>query len=113
MGTGPLMTALQRKSMADYKKVERKNILEMRNRAVSTDRPSSGGTPIDSSELRLSASVNAAGDTFGYTKDYAPHVEFGHRTAWGGYVPGQYYLRTNVKLQQPIFRKDLVDEMRK
>jgi len=112
-GIEPLAEALKRKSETDFQKVERKNILAIRNRAVSSSNPSSGGTPVDSNELRLSASVNAEGNVFGYTKDYAPHVEFGHRLIWGGYVPGQYYLRTNVNIQQPIFKQDLIDEMRK
>lgn len=117
MGIEPLASSLLKKSEADYKKVQTKNLLEMRNRAVSTDKPSRGGTPVGKyvggGELRLSAHVNAEGGTFGYTKDYAPHVEYGHRTVNGGYVPGQYYLRTNVNIQQPILRKDLIDEMRK
>lgn len=113
MGIEPLANALKRKSETNFKKVERKNILELRNRAVSSSSPSSGGTPRDTGELRLSASVNSEGDTFGYTKDYAPHVEYGHRTRGGGYVPGQYYLRANVNIQQPIFKNDLVEEMRK
>lgn len=117
MGIESLATALKKKSETDYRKVERKNIFQMRNRAVGSGDPSKGGTPRDSGELRLSATVNAAGDTFGYTKDYAPHVEFGHRLVIGGrvigYVPGQYYLRSNVNIQRPIFREDLINEMRK
>lgn len=112
-GIDSLAEALKRKSEADYKRIERKNLLEMRNRAVKSDKPSQGGTPVDSSELRLSATVSADGGVFGYTKDYAPHVEFGHRTVGGGYVSGQYYLRTNTNIQQPIFKNDLVEEMRK
>lgn len=113
LGIEDLAEALKEKSETDYRKVERKNILEMRNRAVSSSSPASGGTPVDTSELRLSASVSSGGDVFGYTKDYAPHVEYGHRLVGGGYVAGQYYLRTNVNIQQPIFRKDLIEEMRK
>lgn len=113
LGIEDLADELKQKSEADYKRVERKNILEMRNRAVSSSSPASGGTPVDTSELRLSASVGGGGSVFGYTKDYAPHVEYGHRLAGGGYVAGQYYLRTNVNIQQPIFRQDLLAEMRK
>lgn len=112
-GIDSLADGLQKKSQSDFDRVQRKNLLEMRNRAVSSSQPSSGGTPVDSSELRLSAHVNAEGDVFGYTKEYAPHVEFGHRTVGGGFVPGQYYLRTNVNIQQIIFKNDLVEEMRK
>lgn len=113
MGVEDLAIALKRKSILDFKRVEKKNVLQMRNRAVGSQNPSKGGTPVDTSELRLSASVSPDGSTFGYTKDYGPHVEFGHRTAWGGYVPGQYYLKANVNIQRPIFKNDLVKEMRK
>ncbi|MEK3887453.1 hypothetical protein [Bacillus sp. FSL K6-3431] len=111
-GTEQLAEALRKKSETDFRKVERKNVLELRNRAVRSSSPSSGGTPVDSSELRMGASVSPDGSSFGYTKDYAPHVEFGHRTTNGGYVPGQYYLRSNVNIQKPIFRQDLTDKMR-
>lgn len=113
LGLEDLANELKRKSETDYRRVEKKNLLEMRNRAVSSDDPSRGGTPVDTSEMRLSASVSPDGSVFGYTKDYAPHVEFGHRLKNGGYVAGQYFLQTNVTIQQPIFRKDLLEEMRK
>lgn len=112
MGIETLAKELERKSETDYRKVEAKNLLEMRNRAVTSKSPSNGGTPVDTSELRQSASVNLNNGVFGYTKDYAPHVEFGHRTADGGYVPGQYYLQANVNIQQPIFRQDLIQKMK-
>lgn len=113
LGAEALANALRRKNETDYRKIEQKNLLEMRDRAVKSSEPSKGGTPRDTGELRLSASVNADGNVFGYTKDYAPHVEYGHRTVTGGYVRGQYYLRTNTNIQRPIFRKDLVEGMRK
>lgn len=117
LGTKALADALKAKNEQDYRKVERKNILQMRNRAVKSSNPSQGGTPVDTSELRKSASVSSDGTTFGYTKDYAPHVEYGHRVVVHGrtvgYVHGQYFLRTNVNIQRPIFRQDLINEMRK
>lgn len=125
MGLEDLAQALQRKSETDFQKVQTKNLFEMRNRAVSTSSPSRGGTPVDSSELRLSASVDPERGIFGYRKDYAPHVEYGHRQEVGSfvpaikrrlvkpYIPGQYFLRTNLNIQRPIFRDDLIKEMRK
>lgn len=110
LGEDALARALLRKSAEDFSRVGQKSLLEMRNRAVRSRNPGSGGTPVDSAELRLSASVS--GDVFGYNKDYAPHVEYGHRTRNGGFVPGQYYLRTNVNIQKPIFREDLIQKMR-
>lgn len=110
LGTELLATDLQKKSETDFKKVLQKSILEIRNRAVGSG---VGGTPVDTSELRMSAGVSADGSMFGYTKHYAPHVEHGHRTSNGRYVPGQYFLRANVNIQQEIFRADLIAELRK
>lgn len=110
MGDDTLAQALHRKSAADFSRVGAKSLLEMRNRAVASRNPSQGGTPVDSNELRLSAGVS--GEEMGYTKDYAPHVEYGHRTKGGGFVPGQYFLKTNVNIQKPIFREDLIQKLR-
>lgn len=109
-GDTSLARKLLQKSKADYKQVEKKSLLEMRNRAVSSADPGSGGTPVDSAELRLSAGVSS--DEMGYTKEYAPHVEYGHRLKNGGFVPGQYYLKANTAMQKPIFRKDALKKMK-
>ncbi|WP_422122929.1 hypothetical protein DHX103_14455 [Planococcus sp. X10-3] len=110
MGDTALIKELIRKSQTDFDRVGAKSLLELRNRAVKSKNPAQGGTPVDSSELRMSATVN--GDSMGYIKDYAPHVEYGHRLVNGGFVPGQYFLRTNVNIQKPIFREDLITKMR-
>lgn len=80
------------------------------NRAVAP-----GGTPVDTGELRQSAGVDVSGDAaiMGYHKEYAPHVEFGHRTRGGGYVQGQHYLQRNVEAEAPAFKRLLVDELKK
>lgn len=109
-GDRALAQALMRKSSTDFKRVGQKSLLEMRNRAVSSTSPATGGTPRDSGELRLSVTVS--GDEVGYIKDYAPHVEYGHRTRNGGFVPGQYFLKTNTNIQKPIFREDLIQKLR-
>ncbi|MGL4282113.1 MAG: hypothetical protein ACRCSI_00220, partial [Eubacterium aggregans] len=61
----------------------------------------------------------------GYTKEYAPHVEYGHHQIVGryvpaigkqikkGYVPGQHFLKKNVEAQRHIFRQDLIDNIKK
>ena len=49
----------------------------------------------------------------GYSKDYAPHVEFGHRTRGGGYVPGQHFLQRNVEQEMDNFTKLLEQELKK
>lgn len=113
MGADVLAAALQAKSMTDFKKVRNKSLLEMRNRAVRSSDPSQGGTPRDTGELRLSAGVDTNRGFMGYAKDYAPHVNYGHRTRSGGYVPGQNFLGANVNIQNPIYKQDLIDEMRK
>ena len=81
--------------------VLKKNIKEIFNRAQS------GGTPVDTGELRNTSFANVQDYEFGYTEDYAPHVEYGHRTRGGGFVPGQYYLKKNVETQRPILIEDL------
>ena len=80
-----------------------KNMTEMFNRAAN--RP---WTPIQFGELRNSRGVTVTDKygKFGYTKEYAPHVEYGHRTASGGYVPGRFYLKANYEKQKPIFIND-------
>lgn len=122
-GIDELAGALQKKSEADFEAVRNKSLLEMRDRAVKSSSPSRGGTPVDTRELQLSAGVNLSKGFMGYTKDYAPHVEFGHRQQVGRfvpaigkrlvkpYVPGQYFLKTNVNIQNPIYRKDLERKM--
>lgn len=83
-----------------------KSMTQMLNRARA-----SGGTPVDTGELRKSSSADS--ESMGYTKEYAPHVEYGHRTVNGGYVPGQYFLKRNVAMQQPIYRNDLLKAIKK
>lgn len=124
-GIDRLAKELNRKSEADFEKVRNKSLLQMRDRAVKTRVPTMGGTPVDTSELRLSAGVNLNRGEMGYTKDYAPHVEFGHRQEVGRYVPaikrrlvqpyvhGQYFLRNNLRIQERYYRKDLTEELNK
>ena len=111
-GVDKLAAALKRGNKVKLDAVLTKNLTEMHNRAKN------GGTPVDTGELRKSAGVtlpnaeDSAGEV-GYTKEYAPHVEFGHRTKNGGYVPGQYYLKDNLETQMAIFKADLEDAVRK
>ena len=62
-----------------------KSMTQMLNRARA-----SGGTPVDTGELRKSSSADN-----------------------GGYVPGQYFLKRNVATQQPIYRNDLLKAIKK
>lgn len=97
---------LDRLSHVRFEAVIAKNMAQIYNRGKAD-----GGTPVDTGELRLS--LGHSGDTVGYAKSYAPHVEYGHRTANGGYVQGRRYLKRNVETQRPIFQQDLIDQLRK
>lgn len=68
-----------------------------------------GGTPVDTGELRQSS--RATRNEMGYTVEYAPHVEYGHRTINGGYVYGQHFLEQNVDTQRPIYKNDLLEAL--
>lgn len=121
-GDKELENMLRRKSETDFKKVVGKNLLEMKDRAKN------GGTPVGQykggGELRQSASVDLKSETMGYTKDYAPHVEYGHRQQVGRYVhaigkrlvqpyvKGQYFLKKNFNTQKPIYLRDLERKIR-
>ncbi|AIU44389.1 hypothetical protein [Streptococcus pyogenes SSI-1] len=109
-----------------WDRVANKNLTEMFNRAA---RPP--GTPIGkntkrhkSGELlrsRRLKKVNSSKDVitgnFGYIKDYAPHVEYGHRIVRNGkqvgYANGTKYLFNNVKKQREIYRQDMLNELRR
>lgn len=100
-----LAKELDRLSHLRFEAVVLKNMTQIYSRGKS------GGTPVDTGELRIS--LTQTGDTVGYTKDYAPHVEYGHRTRGGGYVQGQHFLKKNVDVQRPIFEEDLRRELRR
>lgn len=101
-----LSSKLAKMSRMRFDAVVKKNMAQIYNRGKAE-----GGTPVDTGELRQS--LHQSGDTVGYTKSYAPHVEYGHRTVNGGWVPGQHYLKKNVDKQRPIFKQDLVDQLKK
>jgi len=104
-GTEKLAMKLLEKSVEDFISVNRKNA-----RDIYTRSQKQGGTPVDTTELRTSAQYR--GDEVGYNKEYAPHVEYGHKLKNGGYVPGQYYLKSNVDTQRPIYKQDLKDKLK-
>lgn len=106
IGTDRLAKKLQQKSATDFTAISKKNM-----RDIFTRSQQGGGTPVDTNELRRSARYN--GEEMGYTAEHGPHVEYGHRTLSGGYVPGQYFLKANVDIQRPIYRSDLKEELRK
>ena len=91
-GLPELEAALRELSSISFEAVVKKQTTELLRRAGQP-----GGTPVDTGELRESSGVQ--GDEMGYTKEYAPHVEYGHRTAGGGFVKGQHFLKDNVDTQ--------------
>ena len=90
--------------------IVKKSVTEMFNRAKGTN-PQEGGTPFDTGELRKS--VRKLEDGIAYTAEYAPHVNYGHRTRNGGYVTGQYFATNNLIIQRPIYTGDLLNAIRK
>lgn len=105
-GVEQLTAKLKRMSAIRFDAVYKKQLTQMLNRARQP-----GGTPVDTGELRKSSSVG--NNEMGYVAAYASHVEFGHRTRGGGWVPGQKFLQANVNAQIPIFKQDLKDAIRK
>ena len=101
-----LASELQRLSQLRFDAVIKKNMTQIYNRGKQD-----GGTPVDTGELRIS--LGHKDDIVGYTKDYAPHVEYGHRTINGGYVTGQHFLKENVNRQRPIYKEDLLKAIEK
>ena len=72
-------------------------------------------TPRRSGELVVSLfqRVTRERATVGYTAEYAPHVEYGHRTRGGGYVPGQHFFRRAADDGRKVFKqivRDAVEE---
>lgn len=63
-------------------------------------------TPRKSGELVESLFQRVDGEraTVGYTKEYAPHVEYGHRTRGDGYVSGQHFFRRAVNDGRRVFK---------
>lgn len=88
-----------------FNAVVKKNVTQMLNTARN------GGTPVDTGELRKSSSTY--GDEMGYIASYAPHVEYGHRTVAGGWIPGQRYLKKNADTQAFIYYQDLLNAIKK
>ena len=114
-GDKELEMALIKKSKTDYDEVAKKSLRDIFRRAkkpYTNHVGTSGGTPKDSGELMGSIVYDNSALEVGYVKDYAPHVEYGHRTKNGGWVPGQFYLKSNVDLQRPIYHEDLKNKLK-
>ena len=114
-GVEELENRLNQLNSVRWEAVRKKQTAQMLNRARQ-----SGGTPVSTEKTRpkgphgeLRQSSSSSGEEVGYTKEYGPHVEYGHRTVNGGFVPGQWFLQRNVETQRKIYKKDLLDAIRK
>ena len=96
---------LMKHSRKDFDEVASRNA-----RGLFTYMVRSGNTPVDKHELRPSASYSKL--DMGFRAEHGPHVEYGHRTRDGGYVPGQYYLQKGVNHQRPLYKDDLKRKLR-
>jgi hypothetical protein len=86
----------------------------------------SGGTPVDTGELvgSIRQEVRGGEGEVGYVKEYAPHVEYGHRQNVGqfvpklgkrlkaSYVPGQKFLQREVSVERPSFERRVGQALR-
>lgn len=68
------------------------------------------GTPYDNGELMQSLGLSQTrGNTVvGYTKDYAPHVEFGHRTNKGDFWEGLHFLKRNMDAEKEPMKAAMI-----
>lgn len=107
-GLQKLEKKLDRLNHIRHDAVIKKNTEEMLNRARQP-----GGTPVDTGELRASSVAYPSEGIMGYTAEYAPHVEYGHRTQDGGYVEGQHFLQKNADTQKEILRQDYLKAIEK
>lgn len=109
-----LQKKLKRMNEIRFDAVVAKQAADMVDRAAASHNPDQGGTPYNTGEMLQSIKKTGKGIAaeVGYTKEYAPHVEFGHRTANGGWVPGQHFLQNNMDIQRPVFNRDLQETIK-
>lgn len=103
-GLDELNTKLNLLSDVDWAGLKAMQGADLKNRANRI-------TPYKSGDLRKSAYFDGV-DTFGYSIEYAPHVNYGHRICRPkgkkiGYVSGQHFLEENVNAQVPIYEQDV------
>lgn len=115
MGVEEIEKELKRLYEFDFTTVNQRHLTEIHKRGME------GGTPVGDYKGggQLRKSLTMTKDEVGYTKEYAPHVEYGHKQTPGRYVhairkrlkasfvPGQYFFKKNVDIQREIYHKDL------
>lgn len=110
-GLEELEDKLKEMQRVRFDAVVQKNVTELFNRAKENAKNTVGGTPVYTGELRKGIKKNI--DGIAYIEEYAPHVEYGHRTRDGGYVQGQKFLQKNVSIQREIYKQDLMNAIKK
>lgn len=78
----------------------------VRKAAFDVAAVSASATPVDTGNLKNSLFVEMDAPTeatVGYTAEYAAHVELGHHTRGGRYLPGRYMLTGAVNKVAPAF----------
>ena len=115
-GAQPLLDQLDGLRHFKAEGIAFENATQIHERASHNKETTPGGSPIDTAELRNSLVLGemSHGYYVGYSKEYAPHVEYGHRQDVGQYVPaigarlmrawipGQYFFKKNVDIQEPL-----------
>lgn len=66
--------------------------------------------PVDTGALRDSAYYEDG--EFGYSVEYAPYVNYGHRTTSGGFVEGRHFLEEVVNEQEEKYRQAVLNNLR-
>ena len=109
-GAQKVLDAFNRISDVDAWSILRATARDILNRGKEP-----GGTPVRTGQLRISLgySEDAFGFTVGYLKEYAPYVEYGHRTRTGGFAPGQFYLKRNVEAEMPVVKQRVENAVKK
>ena len=105
VGVDVLEAELARLNAIELEAIQKKQVTKMLNRAKN--RGSANGTPVDTGELKNSSSADMNNMEMGYTAEYAPHIEYGHRTRNCGYLQGQRFWQANVDRQREIYKTDI------
>lgn len=65
--------------------------------------------PVDTGALRDSAHFEDG--VFGYSVEYAAHVNYGHRTSNGGFVPGRHFLEEIVEGEDEEYKQKVLKNL--
>lgn len=121
MGIEEIEEELQRLYQFDkFDKLNEKHLTAIFNRGMEN-------TPVGDYKLggQLRKTLTMTKDEVGYTEEYAPHVEYGHKQQPGKFIPvlkkrlkasyvqGRYFFKKNVDEQREIYHEDLKRKLKK